>query len=273
MSKIVHRYVEKKMNIAFPETDPWDRDCHIIKVFTKYGFYSHVELEELSDNKYWMLETGQFAANVWEEQKAWQRGTPPCPLWAAILHSLAEINYTIALDTVSFNKNSDGYVSTFHFEKIAQTKERTLEKARREIRNILLPICSNCKKIRDDDGHWQDAEVFITNPLEATFTHGICLECAKKLYPGLYDERGSHIVREPELCRSRVHEKRNGSDRRSGKDRRSGLDGKHGLERIKRTPAGKVIEMRNGSNDRRRGTERRNGGDRRASALWSNTQI
>ena len=152
MSKIVYRYQEKKMNIAFPETDPWDRYCHIIKVFTEYGFYSHVELEELSDNKYWMLETGQFAANVWEEQKAWQRGKPPCPLWAAILHSLAEINYTIALGAAGSNKNSDGCVSTFHFEKIAQTKMVLAEigaASAESEEGKLLPVLWAWRRIRE----------------------------------------------------------------------------------------------------------------------------
>jgi len=47
----------------------------------------------------------------------------------------------------------------------------------------LLPICSNCKKIRDDTGYWQDLEAYINKHSDATFTHGICPECAKKLYP------------------------------------------------------------------------------------------
>jgi len=47
----------------------------------------------------------------------------------------------------------------------------------------LLPICANCKKIRDDTGYWQDLEAYINKHSDATFTHGICPECAKKLYP------------------------------------------------------------------------------------------
>ncbi|MFC1858219.1 MASE3 domain-containing protein [Thermodesulfobacteriota bacterium] len=48
----------------------------------------------------------------------------------------------------------------------------------------LLPICSNCKKIRDDKGYWNQIEVYIEKHSEAQFTHGICPECAEKLYPG-----------------------------------------------------------------------------------------
>ncbi len=48
-----------------------------------------------------------------------------------------------------------------------------------------LPICANCKKIRDDKGYWNQIESYIRDHSEAEFSHGICPECAKKLYPGM----------------------------------------------------------------------------------------
>lgn len=50
----------------------------------------------------------------------------------------------------------------------------------------LLPICANCKKIRDDQGYWHQVEKYIHEHSEAQFSHGICPECAKELYPELY---------------------------------------------------------------------------------------
>ncbi|HJX31286.1 MAG TPA: PAS domain-containing protein [Thermodesulfobacteriota bacterium] len=47
----------------------------------------------------------------------------------------------------------------------------------------LLPICASCKKIRDDSGYWKQIEAYIREHSDATFTHGICPECVKKLYP------------------------------------------------------------------------------------------
>ncbi|MCH7938504.1 MAG: hypothetical protein IID13_02015 [Candidatus Marinimicrobia bacterium] len=47
----------------------------------------------------------------------------------------------------------------------------------------LLPICANCKRIRDDQGYYQQIEHYITEHSEAEFTHGICPDCAKELYP------------------------------------------------------------------------------------------
>lgn len=50
----------------------------------------------------------------------------------------------------------------------------------------LLPICSSCKRIRDDEGRWQPLEDYIREHSEAEFTHTICPECAKKTYPNYF---------------------------------------------------------------------------------------
>ena len=59
-----------------------------------------------------------------------------------------------------------------------------LKKAMTEVRTLsgLLPICASCKKIRDDKGYWSQIESYISEHSEAEFSHGICPDCAKKLY-------------------------------------------------------------------------------------------
>ncbi|MBU0945065.1 MAG: hypothetical protein KJ804_01210 [Proteobacteria bacterium] len=47
-----------------------------------------------------------------------------------------------------------------------------------------LSICASCKKIRDEEGSWHQIESYIGERSEAKFSHGICPECAEKLYPG-----------------------------------------------------------------------------------------
>jgi PAS domain S-box-containing protein len=49
--------------------------------------------------------------------------------------------------------------------------------------NGLLPICASCKKIRNDRGYWEQIETYIRDHSEAQFSHGICPDCAKSLYP------------------------------------------------------------------------------------------
>ncbi len=52
----------------------------------------------------------------------------------------------------------------------------------------LLPICSSCKKIRDDKGYWKQIESYISEHSDALFTHGMCPDCAKEFYPDLFKE-------------------------------------------------------------------------------------
>jgi len=54
----------------------------------------------------------------------------------------------------------------------------------------LLPICASCKKIRDDHGYWQKLEIFVREHSEAEFSHSICPDCLKQLYP----QFASHIT-------------------------------------------------------------------------------
>ena len=49
----------------------------------------------------------------------------------------------------------------------------------------LLPICSICKNVRDDQGYWKGVEEYISKYLDVEFSHGICPECARKHYPHL----------------------------------------------------------------------------------------
>lgn len=51
----------------------------------------------------------------------------------------------------------------------------------------LLPICASCKKIRDEKGKWKRLEEYIQGHSEASFSHGLCDECAHKLYPEAFD--------------------------------------------------------------------------------------
>jgi hypothetical protein len=55
--------------------------------------------------------------------------------------------------------------------------------ARIKVLDGLLPICAACKKIRDEDGHWHQIENYIRARSAAEFSHGLCPDCAQKLYP------------------------------------------------------------------------------------------
>ncbi len=53
----------------------------------------------------------------------------------------------------------------------------------REISSRMLPICSNCKQVRNDDDYWQSVESYLASRLEIHCTHSLCPECAQKFFP------------------------------------------------------------------------------------------
>lgn len=67
---------------------------------------------------------------------------------------------------------------------------RELEDALAQVKTLrgLLPICANCKKIRDDQGYWHTVEQYIQEHSDAHFSHGICPECLRTLYPDYVDD-------------------------------------------------------------------------------------
>ena len=76
---------------------------------------------------------------------------------------------------------------------LIQELQQTLEELQKSLAKVktlsgLLPICASCKKIRDDSGYWKQIEAYIREHSDATFTHGLCPECVKKLYPGVVIE-------------------------------------------------------------------------------------
>ena len=71
-------------------------------------------------------------------------------------------------------------------------RNKELQAALDQIKTLkgLLPICAQCKKIRDDEGYWHEVEVYIREHSDADFSHGICPSCLRILYPDFYSGTG-----------------------------------------------------------------------------------
>lgn len=69
-----------------------------------------------------------------------------------------------------------------------QEQNVALQNALKEVHQLsgLLPICANCKRIRDEDDQWRDVAVYIRDHSAAEFSHSICPDCARELYPAYY---------------------------------------------------------------------------------------
>jgi membrane protein CcdC involved in cytochrome C biogenesis len=105
----------------------------------------------------------------------------PIILWC---HSdvLAEFDIQVQLLFIAFS----GIIVALLVGNYAASKNK-LQKALDEIKTLsgMIPICASCKKIRDDKGYWRAVEHYIEEHTTAEFTHGICPDCAAKLYPDL----------------------------------------------------------------------------------------
>ncbi|NTW06973.1 MAG: PAS domain S-box protein, partial [Syntrophaceae bacterium] len=71
-------------------------------------------------------------------------------------------------------------------EKLILDLQKTISQVK--TLNGLLPICASCKKIRDDEGYWNQIEEYLRDHSEVEFSHSLCPECAEKLYPEIYKE-------------------------------------------------------------------------------------
>ena len=73
---------------------------------------------------------------------------------------------------------------------VERERERLIAELREALAHIktlrgLLPICASCKNIRDDQGYWRQVEEYIKERIDVQFSHGICPDCRKTLYPGM----------------------------------------------------------------------------------------
>jgi len=81
-------------------------------------------------------------------------------------------------------------------KRLEEKKEQLIEDLKAALTNVkrlkgLLPICANCKKIRDDEGFWEEVDSYLHEHSEVEFTHGICPDCMKSLYPEYYNKKAN----------------------------------------------------------------------------------
>jgi methyl-accepting chemotaxis protein len=100
---------------------------------------------------------------------------------------------------VSINSDDEvGELATVFNEMVEKRKEADaerellideLQEALKKVKTLsgLLPLCSSCKKIRDDRGYWNQIDAYISEHSDAEISHGICPDCAKKMYPEIWE--------------------------------------------------------------------------------------
>jgi hypothetical protein len=188
----------------FDENGTIDDVSALVTLFVENGF-SELEIRKADkgSNYIWKNLYGIKAYDAL--QKITENPFLSCPLNACIYYLAGKQGKKLVLHSKSFNVEKcsaisqeefvdDDYESEEGFNslaienrrllKIYEQKNRELKKAMEEIKTLqgLLPICSSCKKIRDEDGNWSQMELYIEKHSDAKFSHGFCEECAKELY-------------------------------------------------------------------------------------------
>ena len=87
-----------------------------------------------------------------------------------------------AVDYITKPFQQTEVLARIHTHITLKKRKKELEEALEEIKTLtgILPICSYCKQIRNDDGYWQQVEEYISQHSGALFSHGVCPSCYKK---------------------------------------------------------------------------------------------
>jgi diguanylate cyclase (GGDEF)-like protein len=114
-------------------------------------------------------------------------GEPPAAV-ARVLEEITQEHLKLHRRLNKISRISDGYQEQLRDlnRKLHETNQE-LSQALVEVKTLrgLIPICARCKRIRDDHGLWDQIETYISQHSEAVFSHGVCPECAKVLFPTL----------------------------------------------------------------------------------------
>ena len=177
-----------------------DRDSRIIRISSAqarlFGVSDAAEAVGRTDFDYFTEEHARQAYD--DEQRILRTGRPLTKeereTWAG------RPDTWVSTTKVPLRDDTGQVVGTFGISRDITERKRAEEERERLIRGLqdalakvktlsgLLPICASCKKIRDDSGYWSQLDRYVSEHSEAVFSHDICPECMRKLYPDLLDD-------------------------------------------------------------------------------------
>jgi hypothetical protein len=108
---------------------------------------------------------------------------------AAVLGGVAASARLRGVQQEALRREHDATVRTVEALEAAETEREALitrlQKALEDVKTLrgIVPICASCKRVRDDEGYWKQVESYVSEHTEAQFSHGVCPECARRLYP------------------------------------------------------------------------------------------
>jgi PAS domain S-box-containing protein len=163
----------------------WNRECERVTGYSAYEMVGNAQAWKMlyPDADYrrrmrhdWEIHPGDY--RDWELDLTCKDGTVRTILWANMSNQFpipGWRTWAVGVDITGRKRAECERESLILELRDALKKVRTL--------SGLLPICSKCKKIRDDQGYWSQVEIYVMKHSDAQFTHGLCPECITVLFP------------------------------------------------------------------------------------------
>ncbi len=202
-SETKYRFLTEKMNDVIWTTDMNFNVTYISPSVEKLVGFTPEECRQMAA---WEAITPQSYSKVLdllssELRREQQEGMDPDRTITLEMEDYHKNGSTVWVECLaSFIRDDDGTAIGVHGvsrditerRRAAVEKERLIGELRQALANVkilsgMLPICASCKKIRDDKGYWNQLESYISSHSDVLFSHSICPECARKLYPDLVD--------------------------------------------------------------------------------------
>lgn len=205
-----------KNGLEFDEQGNLEDVDRLIDAFVRNGFAESLEIVPEGDIRHYIWHN-VYGADAYEElHRVTNNAFLSCPLNLCLFHLCDKHDKTILLHDKRFDlpnkiveskyevvdKTPDRedtldqlVIENARLYQLAQDRAEKLKTALDEIKTLkgILPICASCKKIRDDQGYWNQIEAYIREHSDALFTHSICPDCMKKLYPEYVEDQTDEV--------------------------------------------------------------------------------
>jgi PAS domain S-box-containing protein len=194
----------EEQRIIFDSDPSWiyykNRENQFVRVNQSFADVMGMPKDRLEGRSLFDIYAREEAEASWRDDKeVVESGEPKLNIIESIETSKGrlwvQVNKVPYRDTQGQIEGIIGFAVDITERRRAETeKEKLIEelqKALSEVKTLsgLLPICSSCKKIRNDEGYWEQIEGYIKDRSDADFSHGICPDCAKRMYPEIFDKK------------------------------------------------------------------------------------
>ena len=193
-----YRAIIENMQEGYHEVDIKGNFTFLNESMCKISGYEREELLGMNNRQYTDEENARKVYQVYN--RVYRTGEPVKNFeWQIIRKGGDRRDIEVSISLI---KDAEGHPTGFRGivrditdrKQAEEERERLITELQSAIEHIktlrgIIPICASCKKIRDDKGYWQQVEAYVSRHTEAQFSHGVCPDCMKKLYPEFCEDK------------------------------------------------------------------------------------